>query len=58
MWEMAEVFDKRLKYVENDLEIWEGAKILGNCLDIWGTAKVFEKRHKYVRNHLNILNMA
>ena len=24
--EMAEVFDKRLKYVGNDLEIWEMAK--------------------------------
>ena len=27
--EMSEVFDKRL---ENDLEIWEMAKIFGECL--------------------------
>ena len=39
--EMAEAFDKRLKYVGNDLEIWEMAKIfgkwlryLGHCLSI------------------------
>ena len=26
---MAEVFEKRLKYMGNDLEIWEMAKIFG-----------------------------
>ena len=30
--EMAELFDKRLKNVENDLEIWEMAKIFGKWL--------------------------
>ena len=30
--EMAKVFDKRLKNVENDLEIWEKAKIFGKWL--------------------------
>ena len=45
--EMTELFDKRLKNVENDLEIWEMA-----------TAKVSQVRHKYVANDLNILNMA
>ena len=32
MWEMAKIFDKRLKYVGNDLEIWEMAKIFGKWL--------------------------
>ena len=27
MWEMAEVFQKRLKYVENDVDKWEMAQI-------------------------------
>ena len=31
---MAKIFDKRLKYVGNDLEIWEMAKTLGNGLEI------------------------
>ena len=30
--EMAELFDKRLKYVLNDLEIWDIAKIFGKWL--------------------------
>ena len=32
MWEIAELFDKRLKNVENDLEILEMAKIFGKWL--------------------------
>ena len=35
--EIAELFEKRLKNVENDLEIWKWPKYLGNCLDSWGT---------------------
>ena len=31
--EMDELFEKRLKNVENDIEIWEIPKYLGNCLD-------------------------
>ena len=31
-WEMGEVFDKRLKYLGNDLEIWEMAKICGKWI--------------------------
>ena len=27
MWEMAKVFEKRLKYVGNDVDLWEIAKI-------------------------------
>ena len=33
---MAEIFDKRLKYVGNDLEIWEMAKIFGKLLRFLG----------------------
>ena len=29
---MAEVFEKRLKYMGNDLEIWEMGKIFGKWL--------------------------
>ena len=32
MWKMAEVFEKRLKYMGNDLEIWERAKMFGKWL--------------------------
>ena len=48
---MTELFDKRLKNVENDLEIWEMAKCLGNGLDTWETLK-------YLRNGLTKLEMA
>ena len=30
--EMAELFDKRLKNMENDIDIWEMAKIVGKWL--------------------------
>ena len=33
---MAELFDKRRKNVENDLEIWEMTKIFGTCLRYMG----------------------
>ena len=34
--EMPQLFDKRLKNVENDLEIWEMAKIFGKFLRYMG----------------------
>ena len=34
--EMAELFEKRLKNVENDIEIWEMAKIFGKLLRFMG----------------------
>ena len=34
--EMAELFEKRLKNVENDLKIWEMAKIFGKLLRFMG----------------------
>ena len=32
MWEMAKVFEKRLKYVGNDVDLWEIAKVRGKWL--------------------------
>ena len=29
MWEMAQVFEKRLNYVGNDLDLWEMAQTSG-----------------------------
>ena len=29
MWEMVQVFQKRLKYVGNDVDLWEMAPICG-----------------------------
>ena len=29
MWEMAQVFEKRLNYVGNDIGLWEMAQICG-----------------------------
>ena len=29
IWEMAQVFEKRLNYLENDLDLWEVAQIYG-----------------------------
>ena len=45
MLEMAYEFDKRLKYVGNDVYMWE-------------RAKAFEKRLKYVRNDVELWEMA
>ena len=28
-WELAQVFEKRLKYVGNDVDLWEIAQICG-----------------------------
>ena len=41
MWEIAEIFEKRLKYAWNDLDLWEIAQIYGKWL-------------KYLTNGLNI----
>ena len=29
IWELAEVFEKRLKHVGNDVDLWEMAQICG-----------------------------
>ena len=31
IWEMAQVFEKRLNYVENNFDLWEMAQI---CVDM------------------------
>ena len=33
IWEMAQVFDKRLNYVGNDVDLWEVSKIYGKFLN-------------------------
>ena len=52
MWEMAEVFQKRQKYVGNDVDLFEMAQI---C---WEMAELFDKRLKNVENDLEIWEMA
>ena len=41
MWEMASLFEKRLKCVGSDVDLWEMEKTYGKCL-------------KYVGNDLTI----
>ena len=41
MWEMASLFQKRLKCVGNDVDLWEISKTYGKC-------------RKYVENDLTI----
>ena len=45
---MAEVFEKRLKYMGNDLEIWEMAKEM---------AYIYGGSLKYLRNGISMLQM-
>ena len=45
MLEMAEEFDKRFKYVGNEVYIWE-------------MAQFFQKRLNYVRNDLDLWEIA
>ena len=52
MWEMAQVFQKRLKYVGNDVDLWEMAQICGEM------TQLFDKRLKNVGNDLVIWEMA
>ena len=43
---MASVFEKRLKYVLNDVDLWEMAQICGEM------ASLFDTRHKNVENDI------
>ena len=38
IWELAWVFEKRLKYVGNDVDLLNSANMWGNDLIIWQTA--------------------
>ena len=49
---MAQVLQKYLKYVGNDVDLWEMAQI---CEEM---AKLFDKRLKNVENDLEIWEMA
>ena len=46
------MFEKRLKYVGNDVDLWEMAQICGEM------TYLFDKRLKNVENDLEILEMA
>ena len=46
------MFQKREKYVGNDVDLWEMAQICGEM------AELFDKRLKNVENDLEILEMA
>ena len=68
MFEMAYVFEKRLKYVGNDVDLWEMAKIYGKCLKFliyglnmceltqrfWEMDKIFGKWLRYMVHGLSI----
>ena len=49
---MAQVFEKRLKYVGSDLDLWEMSQICGEMTEL------FDKRLKNVENDLEIWEMA
>ena len=46
------MFEKRLKYVGNDVDLWEMAQICGEMTEL------FDKRLKNVENDLEIWEMA
>ena len=46
------MFEKRLKYVGNDVDLWEIAEICGEM------TKLFDKRLKNVKYNLEIWEMA
>ena len=65
---MAQVFEKLLNYVKNDLDLWEMAQICGkmtklfdkrlknveNTLEIWYIAKIFGKWLRYMGHGFSI----
>ena len=50
--ELAWVFEKRLKYVGNDVDLWETSQIYGELTSL------FDKRIKNVENGLEIWEVA
>ena len=62
------MFEKRTKYVGNDVDLWEMAQIcremtllfdkrlenVKNDLEIWEMAKIFGKWHRYMGHGLSI----
>ena len=65
---MAQIFEKRLNYLGNDLDLWEMAQICGemtklldkrrknkeNDSEIWEMAKIFGKWLRYMGHGLSI----
>ena len=68
IWEMAQVFEKRLNYIGNNVDLWEMAHTCGEVtqlsdkrlknveidLEIWEMAKIFEKWLRYMGHCLSI----
>ena len=68
IWELASVFEKWLKYVGNDVDLWEIAQKCGemtslldkllrnveNDLQVWEIAKIFGKRLRFMGHVLSI----
>ena len=52
IWELAWVFEKRPKYVGNDVDLWETSQICGEMTSL------FDKRLKNVESDLEIWEMA
>ena len=52
IWELAWVFEKRPKYVGNDVDLWEMSQICGKM------TYIFDKRLKNVKNALETWEMA
>ena len=51
IWEMAQVLEKRINYVVNDLDLYEMDQICGEITEL------FDKRLKNVENDLEIWEM-
>ena len=52
IWKISQVFEKRLNYLGNDLDLWEMAQICGEM------TQLFDKRLKNVENDSEIWKMA
>ena len=49
---LLKIFEKRLKYVGNEVDLWEMAQICGEMTEL------FDKRLNYLRNDLEIWEIA
>ena len=52
IFDLAWMFEKRLKYVENEIDLWEMSQICGKM------TYLFDKRFKNVKKDLEIWEMA
>ena len=58
IWELAYVFEKRPKYLGNDVDLWEMAQIWGEWLNYLSIFLKFGKWHRDLGNGQNIWDMA